>query len=119
MTERDCILSGNYKALDALYARLKHAEDEAKGFEANWRLAIAERDKANELAAFSGVALNKALEQRNELRRLLGECSPFLSHALCTIPADVPEYAKARALAQEVGVAAFPSVHAAFARSKR
>ena len=45
--------------------KLKHAQDEARGYAANWRLALKERDEANALVASSGVLLNRALGQRN------------------------------------------------------
>lgn len=67
LTEKEYILAGNYQFLDALYARLNRAESEAKGYEANWRLALAERDKERELSAGAGVYLNKVLGQRNDL----------------------------------------------------
>ena len=35
MTDRDCILSGDYQMLDALYERLKKAEDKVKDAEKN------------------------------------------------------------------------------------
>ncbi len=58
-------------------------------------------------------------DDRQALVDLLRECHPFLGHAICTIPDDNPDYAKAHELMRRISPIISPEVHAAFAEDAK
>ncbi len=64
---------------NAIAIQLEDQRVQTAGFEANWRLALRERDEARQTAAFAGVKLNEVLTKSAAQTEALQACRVFIT----------------------------------------